>query len=77
MQGSHVEDQYKRRTNQPIGETNKSKEAKERGITILTWDKLDDFFVEKTGFSLDDHINKNLVTANPISSYHPNPKVKK
>lgn len=73
MQGSHVEDQYKRKLNQPIEETNKSKEARERGITIITFDKIEDFFVEKTGMTLDDHINKNQVKANPISSYMSKP----
>ena len=43
MQGAFVEDAYKRRTKQDITTTNKSKEARERGILIVAHDDIEDF----------------------------------
>lgn len=69
LQGSHVEDQFKRKTSQPVGETNKSKEARQRAIRIIPYSSIEGFFVEKTGLTLDDLINKNQVESNPIDSF--------
>ena len=44
LQGSHVLDAFKRRTNQPIEETDKSKKARERGIKIIPFERLNVFF---------------------------------
>jgi hypothetical protein len=44
LQGSHVLDPFKRKTNQLIEETDKSKKAKEKGIKIIAFEKIDEFF---------------------------------
>lgn len=67
MQGAYVEDAFKRRTKQDINETNKSKDARERGLTIIAHDDIEQFIWEKTGETLENHIAKNRVP-NPISS---------
>ncbi len=70
LQGSHVLDAFKRRTNQPIEETDKSKKAKEKGIRIIAFDKINQFFEETTGKDLNNHFKKDdIPLANPVSSF--------
>ena len=40
MQGEYVEDRFNRKTSQDINTTNKSKDARERGIEIIAHDKI-------------------------------------
>lgn len=44
LQGSHVLDDFKRKINRAVEETDKSKKAKERGIKIIPFDSLNKFF---------------------------------
>ena len=61
IQGAYVMDHFKRRLPTPINETAKSKEARERNIAILEHQDLDKFFIDKTGFELQFHLNRNKV----------------
>ena len=58
IQGSYVLDHFKRRLKTPIEETNKSKEAAERQIKIVKHDEVNDFFLQETGLTLDQHLDK-------------------
>jgi hypothetical protein len=69
FQGSHVDNDFKRRTNLSVQDTEKSRKARERGIDIIPHDKIDQFFMEKTGKSLQDHLKKNIAAVNPLSSF--------
>ena len=50
---------WKKKTGQDINTTGKSVQAKERGIRIVANNDLDDYFLEKTGKSLDEHFRRN------------------
>lgn len=59
---------YKRRTNQSVDETDKSKKAMEKGINIISYHKIDEFFYEKTGNSLDHYVTAKNTKVNPLCS---------
>lgn len=61
IQGSFVMDHFKRKLSTPVSETAKSKEAKEKNIAIIPSTELEDFFISKTGTSLQEHIDKNKI----------------
>lgn len=48
----------------------KSREAIEKGIKIVPYDEVNQFFYEKTGYNLNYHLNRNrvVVGANPVSN---------
>ena len=53
-----------------MNETTKSKEAAERGITVIPHDKLDEYFINKTGHPLSYHLDKNkVISKNPFNSF--------
>lgn len=54
LQGSHIENAFKRRTDQDVKTTAKSLEAAQKNVTIIAYDDLDNFFIEKTGKSLGE-----------------------
>lgn len=60
MQGAYVMNQWKQKTNQDIATTTKSVQAKEKGVRIVLHNDIDDYFIEKTGKTLDEHFRKDV-----------------
>ena len=58
LQGAFIINQWKQKINQDITTTAKSVQAKERGVRIVPNNDIDDFFIEKTGKTLEEHFRK-------------------
>ena len=58
MQGSHILNTYGKKTDQDPKTTTKSTEAAQKNITIIPYEELDNFFIDKTGKSVYEHMEK-------------------
>lgn len=58
FQGLYVVNEWKKKTGQDITTTSKSVEAQKRGTKIVANNDLDDYFIEKTGKTLEEHFRK-------------------
>lgn len=63
-------DKFKKRSKESIDDTLESREARERDIEIIKNADIDKFFMSKTGYNLQHHLNKNKIKPNAtLTSY--------
>ncbi len=67
LQGSHILNNFNKKTDQDVRTTAKSMEAAQKNIKIIPYDDLDNFFIEKTGKTVLDHMEKDR-PQKPISN---------